>query len=584
MTISIFLLVSSYSYSQIQLINVQELRLSNDTKINTEIKSYMLEQLNNCTIQDFYSDVSFNHVYARKKYKELLYSVFLYKVFGVDSCKRYSIDLILSTSNLKSWDFNSLLATFEITTAVSLAFDMLKPDLSIHDIKKVTNSIVKLGLDHYIGKYWWKEENTNWKQIISSSALIGAMVTYESNKAFSKKIIQESIHNLNETMSMYFPDGGYPEGVNYWGYGTSYSVMALYFFNKFPNKLDQELKVPSSFLNSVHYYSSMIGNSGYTYNYSDSGKYKLLNPFILWLAQKNDAPWLVNQEIELLKSVLSDVNTSATYNDIYIPFYLLWLKNIDHLDSGAQEPMGVNIFRGRNTVGSIKGKSEDGVDFFLGVKGGSPSVNHGHMDVGSFVLDIDGIRWFEDIGNPKSYKEVLDKGISLWNRRQYSSRWNLIETGVIGHSILSLGNKNQRVNADIDIQILSHLPLNTIGFHLDLAPSMQSYYIPGNFLFDISRKFKVKNYKILEIEDLITPFFSNEKFIWSGITTSDVEFIDNNTIMLNKGGKSIIVKISYEAYFSVRAVDLMGEYKKILIEFKAVAEGKSSLLLEIYQL
>ena len=35
---------------------------------------------------------------------------------------------------------------------------------------------------------------------------------------------------------------------------------------------------------------------------------------------------------------------------------------------------------------------------FVGFKGGDNRTNHGHLDVGSFVLDADGVRWALDLG------------------------------------------------------------------------------------------------------------------------------------------------------------------------------------------
>ena len=47
---------------------------------------------------------------------------------------------------------------------------------------------------------------------------------------------------------------------------------------------------------------------------------------------------------------------------------------------------------------------------FLGVKGGMPKYNHGHMDVGSFVFDADGVRWAEDLGS-QNYHSIPEP---LW--------------------------------------------------------------------------------------------------------------------------------------------------------------------------
>ena len=43
------------------------------------------------------------------------------------------------------------------------------------------------------------------------------------------------------------------------------------------------------------------------------------------------------------------------------------------------------------------------------MKMGSPSVNHGHMDVGSFLLEADGVLWGMDMGG-EEYNRLETRG------------------------------------------------------------------------------------------------------------------------------------------------------------------------------
>ena len=49
---------------------------------------------------------------------------------------------------------------------------------------------------------------------------------------------------------------------------------------------------------------------------------------------------------------------------------------------------------------------------FVGLKGGSPSANHGQMDTGSFVLDAGGVRWAVDLG-AEGYHGIESRGMVL---------------------------------------------------------------------------------------------------------------------------------------------------------------------------
>ncbi len=72
---------------------------------------------------------------------------------------------------------------------------------------------------------------------------------------------------------------------------------------------------------------------------------------------------------------------------------------------------------------------------YVGLKGGSPSANHGQMDTGSFVLDADGVRWAVDLG-AEGYHGIESRGMNLWDRTQGSDRWTIFRQQNQGHNTL----------------------------------------------------------------------------------------------------------------------------------------------------
>ena len=55
----------------------------------------------------------------------------------------------------------------------------------------------------------------------------GAMAIYEDQPELAKQIINRAIDAIVLPMKDYGPDGAYPEGYGYWGYGTSFNVMFI---------------------------------------------------------------------------------------------------------------------------------------------------------------------------------------------------------------------------------------------------------------------------------------------------------------------------------------------------------------------
>jgi len=53
------------------------------------------------------------------------------------------------------------------------------------------------------------------------------------------------------------------------------------------------------------------------------------------------------------------------------------------------------------------------------------------MDIGSFVLDSDGVRWATDLGSEITYGIELRK-MDLWNWKQNSDRWKIFRLNSLG--------------------------------------------------------------------------------------------------------------------------------------------------------
>src|SRR5690606_11542582 len=64
---------------------------------------------------------------------------------------------------------------------------------------------------------------------------------------------------------------------------------------------------------------------------------------------------------------------------------------------------------GANPVVFFTGGNDDPHAYYFGGKGGRGSVNHGNMDGGSFVFELDGVRWVVDPGN-QGYENLEKTG------------------------------------------------------------------------------------------------------------------------------------------------------------------------------
>ena len=108
---------------------------------------------------------------------------------------------------------------------------------------------------------------------------------------------------------------------------------------------------------------------------------------------------------------------------------------------------------------------------FVAFKGGNQTWNHGHLDQGSFVVDIQGTRWAEDLGSG-SYAlpgyfgtngmfgthamPCLLAQICQTDKRRMpigSDRWKYYRTNSTGHNVLQFDGENQALTAVSPISV-----------------------------------------------------------------------------------------------------------------------------------
>lgn len=107
------------------------------------------------------------------------------------------------------------------------------------------------------------------------------------------------------------------------------------------------------------------------------------------------------------------------------------------------------VLGGSNPIAVLSERGEPFVPpgaWYVGIKGGTPSASHGHMDAGSFVLDSGGVRWACDLGCEGYNRIEQMKTISLWDFKQDSSRWSLFRLCTEGHGTLQIDAEQQKVN------------------------------------------------------------------------------------------------------------------------------------------
>lgn len=380
---------------------------------------------------------------SRRCVKRVLTLSMAYYLTGDDKYARRGEAEMLAAAALDNWNPDHFLDVAEMTFALAIGYDWLFNQLNSSSRQKIREAIVHQGVElpwttRHDG---WVRAHNNWGQVCHGGLTAGALAVLEDEPELAAKTVHSALHNVRYSMDAYAPSGGYPEGPGYWAYGTSYNVLLIAMLESALGS-DFGLTKAPGFDKTGRFPLLMCGPSGQYFNYSDGGSRRSVEPSLFWFAERFNRPdWLLG-EPDRLRKIIAEIDERhiESSSSRLLPLTLLWLRpteqRIDvraplHWQSEGSVPVTVH-----------RTSWTDANAVFVGFKGGSPSANHGQMDIGSFVLDADGVRWGVDLG-AESYHGVESRGMDLWNRSQDSDRWTIFRQCNAGHNTVVIDDQLQ---------------------------------------------------------------------------------------------------------------------------------------------
>jgi hypothetical protein len=338
---------------------------------------------------------------------------------------------MVAVAGFSDWNPSHFLDVTEMTAAMGIGYDWFYGALDEDTRTLVRNAIVSKGLRPGRAAHSWTKAVHNWNQVCNAGLTVGALAVAESEPALAAELIARAVNTVPLAMHEYGPDGAYPEGVSYWGYGTTFNVMLLAALQSTLGT-DFGLTAQPGFLATADYMLHVFGPTGLPFNYSDAGSREGgLQPAMFWLAgARGDEKLLFTEMQKLEKGRLS--------HDRMDPFLALWMK--PGMGRSAAAPPLHWVGHGVTPV-AMHRTGWDGGATFVAVKGGSPSTNHAHMDIGSFVMDADGVRWADDLGM-QDYNSLETKGVALWSRGQDAARWDVFRLSAGAHNVLTVDGRD----------------------------------------------------------------------------------------------------------------------------------------------
>ncbi len=292
-----------------------------------------------------------------------------------------------AAANFKDWNPRHFLDTAEMTNAFAIGYDWLYADWTPEQRKELHTAIVEKGLKAALPVYhkhtWWATVHYNWNQVCNGGIGMGALALLDEEPELTTEILKDGIESIPLAMQEFAPDGAWGEGPGYWGYATEYNV---YFLAALRTALGDDFglsKIPG-FSKAGEFPPYFTSPTGQTFNYADAHPGFGGSAQLFWLARTFDSPG----------QAAFQMRYAAKHPE---PLDLLWgAWWLPKHPAEAALPLD-RYFRGPEVV-TMRSAWGDPKALWLGLKGGSNKVNHGHLDLGSFVLDALGQRWASDLG------------------------------------------------------------------------------------------------------------------------------------------------------------------------------------------
>ena len=471
---------------------------------------------------------------SRENLRRIFILSYAYRMTGQEKYLVRAEQEMLKAASFSDWNPSHFLDVGEMTMALGVGYDWLYPALSEASRRTIREAIVKKGFKpSYDTAYnWFVDAEHNWNQVCNGGLAFGAIAVAESEPEWAQKIIDRAIDKVRLPMRHYAPDGAYPEGPGYWGYGTLFNVLLIGGLES-TFGTDYGLSQMPGFMQTGTYEMQMVSPLIKHFNYMDNSYEPESSSAPFWFYSKTQDPSVLCQQVSILQR-----DTAKKYlKDRVLPAMLIW---------GAGAPMEKAVApqetfwagRGNTPVCVMRSGWGDPNARFVGVKLGSPSINHGHMDVGSFVFEADGVRWAIDLGS-EDYNTTETRGVDLWNMAQQSQRWDVFRYNNRSHNTLTFNDKLQRVNGSAQI-IESDSATARRFVKTDLTP------VYAGQVDKVERTISLVDNDYLLIEDEITAGKNYTRMRWTLMTRATPKILSDNTVMLEQDGKRCLLKIESE--------------------------------------
>lgn len=289
---------------------------------------------------------------------------------------------------------------------------------------------------------WWETSTNNWAAVCAGSIGMAALAL-EDDPLRLAAVIDRVQRTMGSFRSGFAADGGCAEGMDYWVYGYGYFV---YYAEALRDRTGLDLLAGTE--NIAAFPAAVDFGDGRCVSFSD-GKDRVVPPTGLMsrLAERLAAPL---PQLTRLSSFEDD----HCYRWAHLTRTLLWA---DPSRVGGPAPTGTVWLP--DLAWAIDRVDVDGIGVTVAAKGGHNDEPHNHLDLGTFILALDGEQVLADIGSGVYDADYFGP-----------KRYNALHPSAPGHSVPRVAGIDQAPGRDDAATVTEFLATDDrVRLDLDLS-------------------------------------------------------------------------------------------------------------------
>jgi hypothetical protein len=478
---------------------------------------------------------------ARSAFRQIYFLSYSFRMTGDKRYAHQALRVIHQVCAFPDWNPSHYLDVAEMTSGVAIGYDWLYDQIDERSRQLIRKAIIEKGIGHLSpdaivdpNDLHWLTKTNNWNAVCNGGMILGSLAVFEDEPSIAGAVLARSIASLKEYgMRAYAPDGNYPEGYMYWHYGTGFAVLAVDALEK---AMGSSFGLASSpgFMETGRYVMHVSNPGAGYFAYSDcvpSREEELSLPSFWFASRTGDTDLLWNEwrKFELAGGKGGDMPLSR-----YLPALVSWAAAGDILRAGKPEER-LYAGHGETPVAIMRSKWGGADAIFAGLKGGSASNGHAHMDAGTFVLTIGSDEWVTDPGS-QDYYSLEKHGIDLHSRAQDSERWKVYRCGPFSHNLVMFADSLQRVDGHARIVRSGESP-GFVFAMVDLTSVNRG--LTANHLRGVA----IRGDSCVVVRDEIENKQNYTPIRWAMLTSAEVRITGERSATLSMNGRVLHMEV-----------------------------------------